>query len=179
MSGLSKAALRRFISGKKRDYTPEMLCRASAGLIARLEARTDFQAARTVLLYHALPDEVDTHELLSRWLCRKRLLLPVVDGDDLRLVQYTGPDCLVAGAYGIAEPRGKSFEAYDSIDLAVVPGLAFDAGGNRLGRGRGYYDRLLPRLRQSGCRLLGLCFDFQRVEHVPVEAHDVPVDDIV
>lgn len=179
MPELSKAALRRLIRERKRRFTPEDLLAASAGPITRLEACPEFQSARTVLLYHSLPDEVDTHALLARWRGRKRLLLPVVDGDDLRLVEYAGPDSLVAGVFGIAEPQGTSFTDYASIDVAVVPGLAFDSRGRRLGRGRGYYDRLLPQLRAGGCFLLGLCFDFQRVPDVPVDAYDVLVDAVV
>lgn len=179
MPELSKVALRRFINGQKHRFTPEELLAASAGPVARLEAYPEFQSAQTVLLYHSLPDEVDTHALLTRWQGRKRLLLPVVDGDGLRLVEYTGPARLAAGVFGIAEPQGPTFTDYASVDVAVVPGLAFDSQGRRLGRGRGYYDRLLPPLRAGGCLLLGLCFDFQRVSEVPVDAHDVPVDAVV
>ena len=99
MPELSKAALRRLIRERKRRFTPEDLLAASAGPITRLEACPEFQSAQTVLLYHSLPDEVDTHALLARWWGRKRLLLPVVDGDDLRLVEYAGPDSLVAGVF--------------------------------------------------------------------------------
>lgn len=76
--------------------------------------------------------------------CEKQILLPVVTGDDLELRVYTGPGDLATGAYGIEEPTGALFTDYDAIDFIVVPGVAFDRNGNRLGRGKGYYDRLLP-----------------------------------
>ena len=179
MDPLSKAALRRVIRERKRTYSPEQLHVLSQAPLSRLEAHPAFRTARVVLAYHSLPDEVDTRAFLRRWCGRKQLLLPVVDGDDLYLAPYEGEAALAAGAFGIGEPTGRRFAAYDTIDVAVVPGLAFDQAGRRLGRGRGYYDRLLPRLRRESCRLLGLCFDFQRVAQVPVDATDVPVDEVI
>ena len=135
-----------------------------------------WQEARTVLLYHSLPDEPDTHAFIRQWTGRKRILLPVVVGDDLELRAYAGDETLQTGAFRIAEPTGKAFTDYAAIDLAIVPGMAFDRRGNRLGRGKGYYDRLLPRLVAYK---IGLCFPFQMVEDIPAEAHDVRMDEIV
>lgn len=130
-----------------------------------------------MLLYHSLPDEVDTHDFIRRWAGRKRILLPVVCGDDLELRPYTGDGHLAEGAFHIEEPAGEAFADYAQIDLAVIPGVAFDRLGNRLGRGKGYYDRLLPRLKDA--YKIGLCFPCQRVDRLPAEAHDVPMDEIV
>lgn len=102
-----------------------------------------------VLLYYSLKDEVDTHEFVRKWSREKRILLPVVVGDDLELRVYTGPEDLATGSYGIEEPTGELFTDYAAIDFVAVPGVAFDNAGNRLGRGKGYYDRLLPASRLS------------------------------
>ena len=119
----------------------------SANILTALEAHPAFRAANTVLLYHSLNDEVDTHEFIQKWSNKKRILLPVVVGDDLELRVYTGPENMsICGVYGIEEPTGEAFTDYAAIDFIVVPGVAFDAKGNRLGRGKGYYDRLLPRI---------------------------------
>jgi 5-formyltetrahydrofolate cyclo-ligase len=75
------------------------------------------------------------------------------------------------------EPVGQPFNDYDQVELAVVPGVAFDAEGHRLGRGRGYYDRFLPLLPHA--YKLGLCFDFQKVEHVPTDANDIRMDEVL
>ena len=99
----------------------------------------------------------------------------MVDGDDLYLAPYEGEAALAAGAFGIGEPTGRRFAAYDTIDVAVVPGLAFDAAGNRLGYGQGTYDRLLGALPR-GCRKIGLCFEAQLAPAVPTEPHDIPMD---
>ena len=130
-----------------------------------------------MLLYHSLPDEVDTHGLVRRWSGQKRILLPVVKGEDLELKLYTGDNHLTQGAFRIDEPTGPAFTDYAAIDLAVIPGVAFDRRGNRLGRGKGYYDRLLPRLTQA--RKLGICFPYQLVNDIPTDAHDIRMDEII
>jgi 5-formyltetrahydrofolate cyclo-ligase len=99
----------------------------SANILAALEAHPAFRAANTVLLYHSLNDEVDTHAFIQKWSSEKRILLPVVVGDDLELRIYTGPeDMSISGIYGIAEPTGEIFTDYAAIDFIVVPGVAFD-----------------------------------------------------
>ncbi len=139
---------------------------------------TYWQAASTVLLYHPLPDEVDITPLMERGrVAGKRILLPAVVGDDLALREYEGEASLLVGAYGIKEPAGREYTDYASVALVLVPGVAFDMGGRRLGRGKGYYDRLLPRL--SHARRIGVCFPFQLVDDVPSEAHDQLVDAVV
>ena len=83
----------------------------------------------------------------------------------------------ISGIYGIAEPTGEIFTDYAAIEFIVVPGVAFDAKGNRLGRGKGYYDRLLPRIPSA--YKAGICFPFQLVEEVPAESFDIRMDIII
>lgn len=149
----------------------------SAEILAALEAHPAFRAAHTVLLYHSLPDEVYTHDFIARWSGKKQVLLPVVTGDDLVLRKYTAPEDLAQGAYGIEEPTGELFTDYEAIDFIAVPGVAFDRKGNRLGRGKGYYDRLL--LRIPSAFKAGICFPFQMVEEVPSEPFDIRMDEII
>ena len=95
----------------------------------------------------------------------------------MTLHRYTSRADLREGAFHIMEPSGEPFTAYAAIAVALIPGVAFDAAGRRLGRGRGYYDRFL---RQLPCaRRVGVCFPFQRVAEVPAEPHDVSVDEVV
>ncbi len=106
------------------------------------------------------------------------VLLPkVVDAEHMTLHRYVSQDDMVEGALHIMEPTGAPFTDYDAIDVVLVPGMAFDAAGHRLGRGRGYYDRFLQAHPQS--YKIGVCFTFQRVAEVPTEPHDVVMDDIV
>lgn len=161
----------------KKTLPKSIASQLSADIIAALEAHPAFRAANVVLLYHSLSDEVDTHECLQRWSDKKCVLLPVVKGNDLELRRYTGPSDLAIGAYGIEEPTGEAFTEYEKIDFIAVPGVAFDRKGNRLGRGKGYYDRLLPRIPQAF--KAGICFPFQLVNEIPAEQFDVCMDEII
>ena len=173
----AKQALRKGMAAKKSAFTATELLDRSALILSRLEELPLFQLAEQVAFYHALPGEVQTAAFIERWYQRKRLYLPLVEGDDLRLLRYTGPDSLRKGAFGIWEPKADGEEAVEgAIDLIIVPGVAFDAQGHRLGRGRGFYDRLLSSLDTPK---VGICFDFQLVPSVPVESFDHPMDHVI
>lgn len=175
---MTKQDLRQEIRRRKAACSTEERAALSRLVVDHLLSTPHWQQAQTVLLYHALPDEVATDSLL-RSACEqgKRVLLPVVIGDDLELREYGGEGCLSEGAFHIQEPQGDAFTDYDAIDLAVIPGVAFSVDGIRLGRGRGYYDRLLPRLQHA--YKCGLCWPFQLVEAIPSESHDVRMDAVV
>ena len=81
------------------------------------------------------------------------------------------------GSFGIQEPTGELFTDYDTIDVAIIPGMAFDAEGHRLGRGKGYYDRFLSRVPHL--YKIGLCFSWQLVDHVPYDEHDIKMDEVI
>lgn len=123
-----------------------------------------------------MKDEVRTHSFIEKWSQSKQIILPVVKGCELELHTYTGKQYLSIGAYGIKEPTGKSFYNYSQIDLAIIPGVAFDKSGNRLGRGKGYYDRLLPNL---SALKIGICFSFQYLEEIPAETFDIRMDRVI
>ena len=132
----------------------------------------------TLLLYHSLPDEVCTHDLIRTLHAEGHtILLPTVQGDDLTLHVYLGDRSLATGtSFGIQESLGPLYTDYTSIQLALIPGMAFTPQGARLGRGRGYYDRLLPRL---SCHLIGLAFPFQILPHIPTEPHDILMTEVI
>ena len=142
-----KKKLRKQIAQEKSRHTATELTANSIALLNKLEQHPLFIAAKTVLLYYSLGDEVQTHDFIEKWYRQKDILLPVVKGDILELRRYTGPQNLQTGeAYHIEEPTGEAFTDYTQIDFAIIPGVSFDKNGNRLGRGKGYYDRLLPQL---------------------------------
>lgn len=132
-----------------------------------------FRKAKTILLYHSLPDEVSTLCFLERIYPAKQVLLPVVCGEELELRLYQGTDALQAGAFQVHEPTGETFTKYDKIDLCLIPGVAFDPQGGRLGRGKGYYDRLLPCIQAPKA---GICYECQLLREVPKDSHDVRMD---
>ena len=171
---IDKKSLRRIIKAQKTLFS-SLRDEQSTTIIKKLEVDEDFLHAQTVLLYYSLPDEVDTHALVARYYQKKRLLLPVVKGEELELRLFQGQ--LQEGSFGIQEPEGETFEDYDQIELVVVPGMAFDKEGNRLGRGKGYYDRLLPKLPHA--KKIGLCFPYQLVDTVPTDSQDIPMDKII
>ena len=172
-----KKELRQHIREIKRQFSQQQLEELSLPIIARLKSR--LTNAQTIMAYYSLPDEVNTHGLIDDLVAEgKTVLLPKVTGPDtMELRRYTGRDDLQEGAYHILEPMGELFTDFSSIDLILVPGLAFDAAGHRLGRGRGYYDRFLHRKKHPYC--VGICFDFQKVAEVPVDEYDIPVDEVV
>ena len=178
---MTKEELRRSVRRLKQQYTPAQLEELSLPVIARLRPR--LVEAQTILAYYSLPDEVCTRQLIDELIAEgKTVLLPkVLDADRMELRRYTGPHDLTEGAYGIMEPVGEPFTDYALIDIALIPGMAFDAAGHRLGRGRGYYDRFLNSQWSmvNGQWLIGLCFDFQKVPVLPSDDHDIPVDIVI
>ena len=135
--------------------------------------------AHTILLYSALPDEVPTQMLIDELVLQgKKVLLPrVVSDTDMELRLYTGQSDLHKGAFGIMEPVGEVFTHYERIDVGIMPGMAFDAEGHRLGRGKGYYDRFLSRVPYL--YKIGLCYSWQLLDHVPSEEHDILMDEVL
>lgn len=171
-----KKELRTFIRQQKATYSPEQLKMMSANVINALCSHHLYKTSKTILLYHSLPDEVNTHQLIADACKEKTVLLPTVVGDELELHIYTPSSATHTGSFSIVESEGPLLTDYKSIDLAIIPGMAFDKEGNRLGRGKGYYDRLLPHLN---CPSIGICFPFQLLAHVPSEEFDRKVNEVI
>ena len=163
----------------KGQFTQQQLCELSLPIVARISPL--LADAKTIVAYYSLPDEVDTHQFIDDLLADgKTVYLPrVVSDEDMVLCRYTGAESLREGAFGIMEPVGEPMPADEVIDVVLVPGMAFDGNCNRLGRGKGYYDRFLKTLAAPRPQLIGVCFDFQKVESVPTESTDVKVDVVV
>ena len=163
---ITKLQLRKEIKNSKRQFTSQQLRELSFAVIIRLLSHPRVKSAKTIMLYHSLPDEVDTHTIVDSLLMSgKTILLPRVTGEGtMELHRYNGPNDLQIGAYGIME-------------LAIVPGVAFDHDGNRMGRGKGYYDRFLPLIPDT--YKIGVCFPFQMITSIPAEEHDIRMDEII
>ncbi len=149
---------------------------ASARVWSALEETLAFIMADRVLLYNSLPDELETREFISKWSSRKHLYLPRVNGVNLDILPVDGR-CMQQGAFNIFEPEGDDTESVDNIDLIIVPAVAYDRAGNRVGRGKGFYDRLLSKARAA---TIGVGFDFQLIEElIDVAPHDICVDMVI
>lgn len=134
-----------------------------------------FEQAQNVLLFWPLPDEINTIPLIEHaYAVGKNIFLPVVVGDDLVIKPYN-PKAMKSGAFGILEPQGDPVSPVQ-LDLIIVPGVALDAAGNRMGRGKGFYDRLLAG---TSATTIGVCYAEQYYLSIPTEPHDVPLNDVI
>lgn len=172
-----KKALRKEIKERKNNASPERMVQASNEIFNQVEALPQFREAKTVLAYWSMPDEVNTHAFVQKWTGKKRMILPIIVGDLLELRVFSGLGGLVSSSsFGIQEPQAGELVSPREIDFAIIPGIAFDNKGNRLGRGKGYYDKFL---KQTNAYKVAVGFDFQIVESVPVASFDVPVDIVI
>lgn len=170
---MTKQELRQYIRTLKKQYLTGEQSPCEVLLLEKLHLY------KVIMLYSALPDEVPTQTLMAALVAQgKTVLLPrVINEKDMELRRYTGPQDLKAGAYGIMEPTGERFTDHEAIDVAIVPGMAFDTEGHRLGRGKGYYDRFLSHVPYL--YKIGLCFSWQIVDCVPCDEHDIVMDEII
>jgi 5-formyltetrahydrofolate cyclo-ligase len=136
-------------------------------------------SAKVILSYWSMPKESATHKLNHELIkLGKKVLLPVINGNDLLLKNFTGIENMKAEPkYGILEPQGDVFEAVEKIEVAIVPGVAFTKTGLRCGHGKGYYDRLLPKL--IAAKTIGLAYSHQMIENLPTDDFDVTLNEVV
>jgi len=175
---LRKAELRARLLARRSALDADQ--RTAAGRLIRdaVLAAPQVQMAGTIAAYYSIGAEPDTHGLVyALWKRGSYVLLPVLRPDgDLDWASYEGPDSLVAGPRGLREPGEppRGVDAVARADAVLVPALAVDAAGRRLGRGGGSYDRALARVGPL-IPLIALVYDEELIEHVPAEAHDIPV----
>jgi 5-formyltetrahydrofolate cyclo-ligase len=176
-----KAQLRARLRATLAATPHETLIRASEQIRRRLAQTAVWQNARSLLLYAALPREVDLGPLMEAALAAGRVIalprfLPALGTYEAATIKNPAQD-LVTGAFGVREPAPHCPALpLNQLDLAVVPGLGFDEAGRRLGRGRGFYDRLLASVRGARC---GVAFEFQVVPAMPAEPHDIALNWLV
>ncbi len=178
-----KRALRRRMRAVLAELDPRARRSASAAACRRLVALDAWRRAGCVMLYLPLASEIDVlPAALEAFRAGRTVCVPHVDWDrgDMAPVAIRSFDdtLLEADGPGVRTPANGRPVNPETIDLVVVPALAYDTAGRRLGRGGGYYDRFLPRLRRTAVRV-GLVFDRQVIEAVPAEPHDVPVATLV
>ena len=172
---MEKKELRAQIKALKKQHSKEQLMEQSEKILAKLEQHPDFVKSHKIMLYSALPDEVQTQAFLEKWHLKKQIILPTVVGDDIIPVEFGKDTTFAVGDFNILEPQNEPYK--DDFDLIVVPGVAFDRNGNRIGRGKGYYDRLL--CQHLDVKRIGICFDFQLVDEVPAEPFDIRMDEVI
>lgn len=151
----------------------------SQEIFRQVEALPEFRQARTVLAYMSLPGEAETPAAIRRWAESRRIAIPRVEGEQLRLCLFES-DKLVSGYKGILEPSADTAViSAAEVDLAIVPGVAFERRSDgivRLGHGKGFYDRLLPQL---SCKKIGVGFNFRLIEGIPSDPWDILLDELI
>ena len=175
----TKASIRSKLLKKRQKLPQKDVEIFSKRILSRLASRPEYKHARTILLYHPINNEVDTISLVKH--SNKIFCLPRIckKTNHLYIHQFTDPHTLETGKFSIKEPSSKHPRiARNRIDLVITPGLAFDPQGNRIGYGKGYFDRLFKSL-STKCTKIALAYDFQIVENVPADKHDQKVDFII
>lgn len=170
--------LRNLFRAVRRLMPPEEKQKADRIICDNVMTRPEWRKAEIICLYMSLPEEVDTKPLLAAALTeKKQVVFPRVDHERLVLYQIRSIKDFTRGAYHILEPK-KSIPLVDpaSVDLFIVPGVAFDLNGYRLGHGKGYYDRLLAGISVP---ILGLAYEIQIVAEVPHTSYDVPMTAVI
>jgi 5-formyltetrahydrofolate cyclo-ligase len=176
-----KSELRSKIRATLKDIFPPARTAASKRLCVKLKEQSFFQTAASVLFFAPLPAEVDLWPLLEESLAAGKIVaLPRFDSASQSYIAcrvQNLQDEIISGQFSIREAHKNCVEIPSrEIDLVLVPGIAFDLHGRRLGRGKGFYDRLLAEIRGVKC---GAAFDEQIAEKIPVEPHDIRMDFIL
>lgn len=173
---MNKDDIRRRVRARKRLLNDEEMLSAAESVFRRVEQLAAFTVSQKILMYNSLPDELSTRSFLDKWHTAKRFFLPRVNGVNLDILPYERTS-LRHGAFHIEEPTGDDVTDPSEIELVIVPAMAYDRRCNRVGRGKGYYDRLLSDTRAYK---VGVAYDFQLVDSVDdVDAFDVPVDIVI
>ncbi len=172
---MDKQALRRQIREKKRAMTEEQILSASQRLGTLFAQSPLYRQAKTIYGYLPYNQEVRTVPMLQRALQEgKRVAVPKVYGDEMRFIYLDDLSAVEKGYAGIPEPVADGPVADDPTALVLMPGLAFDHQGHRIGYGGGFYDKFLAQ--EPNHPTLALCYDFQMMEHLDTEEFDIPVD---
>ena len=172
---LAKNKMRELLVQKRRVMSASDRQMYSQQILDQLEQMTCFLEAKTILLYYPIQNEVDVLPLVKKFKHEKTLLFPVSHRRGMTVHPYAGNEHMHRGKFGIPEPTTPAYDG--EIDLVIVPAVAFDAKGRRLGRGGGYYDRFIKKLTHTV--LVGVGYDFQLVDEVPASRHDQRVHRII
>lgn len=170
---IDKQSLRRLVTQLKSQLSAtEKQCEADA-IFSQIEQNKWFSQSRNFAAYWALPDEMPTQQFIEKWYKQKNVYLPIVEGDTLIFRRYEGFEKMKNGEFGIQEPTGEILNNLNLLDFVIVPGVAFDLQNNRMGRGRGFYDRILS---QTTAKKIGVAFKCQIFNTIPICNTDIKMD---
>jgi 5-formyltetrahydrofolate cyclo-ligase len=162
----------------KRDSMEENdVIKYSASICKTLESLFQISAAQNIMTYWPIKNEVQTQSIIEHWSKHKKIYLPVIRGNNIYPGLFTGIQHLRrATSFNIPEPVSDEYTSVEQLDVIIVPGVAFDHKKNRLGYGKGFYDRFLTN---KHIFTIGICFDIQLVDELPVNDSDIPVQMVI
>ena len=175
---MNKKEIRQIVRQQKRSMTPEQIEKASAELGRKFAQTEVYRSAKTIYGYLPYNQEVRTTPMLAQALADgKQVAVPKVFGDTMKFILLDDLSQVAPGYAGIPEPVADGPEADDAAALVLMPGLAFDPEGHRIGYGGGFYDRFLAEEPEHPT--LALCYGFQMFDHLETEEFDLPVDQVL
>lgn len=175
---IDKQSIRKTALAKRRSMPADMLKKYSKGITQNLLAYLEAREFTSVHVYISYKNEPDTLAFIERMLVLGVELYSPVIRDDIMYCARVREMDFVSGGYGILEPKNPEIvPANTKYDVIIVPTLAFDAHNNRMGYGKGFYDRFLATQNQA--LKIGLCYSFNKVIDIPTEIHDIPLDAII
>lgn len=176
-----KAQIRKTLLSKRNNLTHEEILKAEKKIITHLLSMDILNQAESVMVYMDFKNEVRTQELIEHLLTAgKSIILPLIDHNEIIPYRISSLGDLKQGTFGILEPDKNKCEPFDAqqIDFVILPGVGFDRAGNRLGFGKGYYDRFFLQLK-ADVKRAALAYDFQIVPRIPAAPHDIPMHYII
>jgi 5-formyltetrahydrofolate cyclo-ligase len=183
---ISKEIIRKQSILTRDKMEKKVLIYKSQFIIEKLKNLECIKNALNIMCYVSFGSEVETHNLISMWISSgKKISVPYIEQSHEKVrrmlaVSISGLSELSPGTYGILEPKleEKNVVLPEKFDVIIVPGTAFDENKNRMGYGAGYYDRFLQET-STACSKIGICYDFQVLEKIPVDEFDVPLDMLI
>ncbi|HOT21090.1 MAG TPA: 5-formyltetrahydrofolate cyclo-ligase [Sedimentibacter sp.] len=177
----SKSQLRKRVLNVRNNMSKEDVKKNSNAIMDKITSLDIYKQSKVVFIYMDFKNEVITSNLIKRMLCeKKRVVIPYTDSINTVLIpsEITKESDLKQNSFGYFEPKSILPVNIEEIDLVIVPGVVFDKNLNRIGFGKGYYDKILNRLKPSA-KKVALAHDFQVLEDIPAEEHDVKMDMII
>lgn len=178
----SKNALRKFILAKRDQSIAEDRANWDEEILNRFTTSEYYKKSKVIFIFVSFRSEVDTHKIIKKAIEDGKIIcVPKVISKEhgMKVYRIKSLEDLVAGYYGILEPSEKCEEvSINDIELAVMPGAAFDREGGRIGYGGGFYDRFLTKV-QGNIKKIALAYKLQIIEAVPMEENDIRIDDII
>jgi len=185
MSGfvMEKEDIRKMLLDRRNDFSKEEVVERSRIIKRKLLKLPEFREAKKIMIYLHFGNEVKTSGIIKECILQgKEVFIPINDFEknEFYISKFPGYDNLERDKFGIPSPKKELIKAEDpsKLDMIIAPGVAFDLEGNRIGFGRGFFDKFISSLEEK-VLVIGLCFDFQLLDSIPADKNDIPMNEII